>query len=137
MQSDAELTVNQAGVGPGQDPASELIAIVADMTSLIIHVQASARLIAATIERDSVDGNDSGEVIVLDDVTPCYAAARATLYACNAGLDAALQTMLGTLRRREGGTSACTHPRERKETARRPSPRHAPTARPCASWAWL
>jgi hypothetical protein len=87
---------NLANLSPGQDPG--LTSIVADMTSLIRHVQASARLIEAAIQRDfGGDGNETAGVVILDDLTPCYVAASETLSACNAGLDAALQSLLGTL----------------------------------------
>jgi hypothetical protein len=99
MQTATQLARNQVGVDPGQDPATSLMSIVADMMSLIIHVQASARLIEAEIQRDFgwADGNEAADVVVLDDVTPCYATASETLSACNVGLDAALQSLLGTL----------------------------------------
>jgi hypothetical protein len=42
-------------------------------------------------------GNETADVVILDDVTPCYAAASETLSACNASLDAALQSLLCTL----------------------------------------
>jgi predicted RNase H-like HicB family nuclease len=87
---------NPANLSPGEDPG--LMSIVADMTSLILHVRASARLIEAAIQRDcGGDGNETADVVILDDLTPCYAAASETLSACNAGLDAALQSLLGTL----------------------------------------
>jgi hypothetical protein len=75
------------------------MSIVDDMMSLIEHVQASARLVESVIQRDigAADGNDAADVVILDDVTPCYSAAREALNACNAGLDAALQSLLGTL----------------------------------------
>jgi hypothetical protein len=90
---------SQSRLNPGEDPATNLMSIVADVMSLIIHVQASARLIEAVIQRDfgTDDGNDTADVVVLDDVTPCYAAASETLRTCNAGLAAALQSLLGTL----------------------------------------
>jgi hypothetical protein len=99
MHSAMEPARNPANLDPGQDPATGLMSIVADMMSLIIHVQASARLIETEIQRDfgGGDGNETADVVILDDVTPCYAAASKTLSACNAGLDAALQSLLGTL----------------------------------------
>ena len=83
---------------PG-DQAASLMSIVADMMSLIVHVQASARLIEAAIRSnaDSSDTDEASNVIVLDDVAPCYARARTALSACSLGLDAALQSLLGTL----------------------------------------
>ena len=98
MHAATEPARNQAGLDAGEDPATSLMSIVADMMSLIVHVQASARLIEAEIQRDfGGGGNETADVVILDDVTPCYAAASETLSACNAGLDAALQSLLGTL----------------------------------------
>jgi hypothetical protein len=90
---------NDATVSNPGDQTTSLISIVADMMSLIVHVQASARLIEAAI-RSNAEGNNTAEasnVIVLDDVAPCYARADAALSACSVGLDAALQSLLGTL----------------------------------------
>ena len=97
MQTATMPAGNRAGRDTGQDPAASLMSIVADMMSLIVHVQASARLIEAEIRRGDADGKERADVVILDDVTPCYAAACEALSACNAGLDAALQTILGTL----------------------------------------
>ena len=70
--------------------------VVSDLVSLIGHVQASIELIETAIARESSpDGqNDGGDVVVLDDVTPCYAAANAALLACNVSLSTALQSLL-------------------------------------------
>ena len=56
-------------------------------------------LVEAEIERNfgAADVDDSSDVAILDDVIPCYAAAGRTLRTCNAGLDAALQSLLGSL----------------------------------------
>ena len=54
------------------------------------------RLIETEIQRDSGAVDDTADVVILDDVTPCYAAASATLSACNVGLDTALQSLLGS-----------------------------------------
>jgi hypothetical protein len=89
---------NPADFDPGDDPAANLMSIVADMMSLILHVQASARLIDAEIQRDiGADDSEAADVVILDDVTPCYAAVSETLSTCSAGLDAALQSLLGAL----------------------------------------
>jgi hypothetical protein len=90
---------NQAGLDAGEDPATSLMSIVADMMSLIVHVQASARLIETAIQRDfgATDSDNALDVVILDDVTPCYSAASEALSACSVGLDAALQSLLGTL----------------------------------------
>lgn len=99
MQTAMEPARNLSNLAPEKDPADNLMSIVADMMSLIIHVDASARLIEAEIERDfgATDVDDRSDVVILDDVTPCYAAASQTLRTCNAGLDAALQSLLGSL----------------------------------------
>ena len=97
MHTTMEPAGNLAPRTPGQDPATSLMSIVADMMSLIVHVQASARLIEAEIQRSGGNGNETADVMILDDVTPCYAMASETLRACNDGLDAALQSLLGTL----------------------------------------
>ena len=99
MQILMEPARNRANLNPGDDAATTLMSIVADIMSLIIHVQASARLIQAAIRCDfaAPDTNDATDVVVLDDLTPCYAIAGDALTACNIGLDAALQSLLGTL----------------------------------------
>ena len=99
MHTAIEPARNQAGFDPGQGPDTSLTSIIADMMSLIVHVQASSRLIETAIQRGfgAADGNDAADVVILDDVTPCYSAASEALNACNAGLDAALQSLLGTL----------------------------------------
>ncbi len=136
MQTATLAAGNQAGLDCVEDPAAGLMSVVADLMSLIIHVQATARLIEAEIQRDlGIDaGNETADVVILDDVTPCYAAASATLNACNAGLDAALQLLLGILSEAKKPAlrqaSSRTNPRER---ATRPSSRPDPRMRSCAS----
>jgi hypothetical protein len=73
-------------------------AIVSDLVSLIEHVQASLKLIESAIVRETPLGNEElgGNVVVLDDVTPCYIRVNAALNACNAGLGVALHLMLDT-----------------------------------------
>jgi hypothetical protein len=70
--------------------------IVSDVVSLIEHVQASLELIESAIARETSLGDQdaSSNVIVLDDVTPRYAKARAALYSCDADLDIALHFLL-------------------------------------------
>jgi hypothetical protein len=98
MHATIEPARNLAILNPGEDPATSLMSIVADMMSLIVHVRASIRLVDAAIQRDfGGEANETADVVILDDVTPCYAAASETLSACNAGLEAALQSLLGTL----------------------------------------
>jgi hypothetical protein len=74
--------------------------VVSDLVSLIGHVQASIELIETAIARESSQEreDDGGDVVVLDDVTPCYAAANAALLACNVSLSTALQSLLGASR---------------------------------------
>ncbi len=98
MQTTIRSATDATGSHPG-DQATSLISIVADMMSLIVHVQASARLIEAAIRSNAAanDRDEASNVIVLDDVAPCYARADAALSACSVGLDAALQSLLGTL----------------------------------------
>lgn len=90
---------NQASLNPGDDPSASLMSIVADITSLIFHVQGSARLIEAAMQRDidAAGSDDAPDVVILDDVTPCYSTVSKALSACHVGLDAALQALLGTL----------------------------------------
>ena len=70
--------------------------IVSELVSLIEHVQASMKLLEAAIAREAAPGNQeaSGNVFVLDDVTPRYAKASAALNACDAGLGVALHYLL-------------------------------------------
>jgi hypothetical protein len=70
--------------------------IVSDLIGLIGHVQASIKLIEAAIVQESAPGDQADEVVVLDDVTPCYAKANAALIACNVSLSTALQSLLDT-----------------------------------------
>jgi hypothetical protein len=42
MQTATVSARNQAGIDSGKDPAASLMSVVADMMSLIVHVQASA-----------------------------------------------------------------------------------------------
>jgi hypothetical protein len=68
--------------------------IAADLRSLIARIETSMRLIDAAMEQDG-DGSVmiSADIFVLDDVTPRYATASATLNACRAGLGHALQCL--------------------------------------------
>jgi hypothetical protein len=70
--------------------------VVSDLVALIEHVQASLRLIEQEITRETELGSQetSGNVIVLDDVTPPYVRATAALNACDANLAIALHSLL-------------------------------------------
>ncbi len=144
MHTATDPARNQGSIGSGQDTAADLMAVVADMMSLIVQVQASTRLIESAIHRDcEATDEDAGDVVILDDVTPCYAKARDTLAGCKAGLDAALQSLLGTLSeakaRGPAGGGLFTHirvngefPDARDGRAMRPSSHHWLMRRPCA-----
>jgi hypothetical protein len=70
--------------------------IVAELVSLIEHVQASVTLLEAALARETALGNQeaAANVVVLDDVTPRYVKASDALHTCNAGLGAALRFLL-------------------------------------------
>jgi hypothetical protein len=69
--------------------------VVSDVKSLIEHVQASLRLIEQTIARETaLGGQETANVVVLDDVTPCYVRATTALNACDAHLAIALRSLL-------------------------------------------
>ncbi len=72
--------------------------IVGDLGVLMEQVEATKCLIEAAIARESAAGQEelAPNVIVLDDVTPRYAKANATLNACKAGLSVALHILEDT-----------------------------------------
>jgi hypothetical protein len=90
-------------------------AVVSDLVSLIAHVQASVRLIESAIAEESSLGDGDEEIaaniVVLDDVTPRYAKANATLHACNAGLGVALHILLDTWSSKRGANQPAECPR--------------------------
>jgi hypothetical protein len=67
-------------------------AVVADLASLIEHIQASLTLIDTALANEAAAATQepAANVVVLDDVTPCYLKAGAALKACDAGLGVAL-----------------------------------------------
>ena len=71
--------------------------VVSDLVSLIEHMQASMKMLEGAIARELPLGGQeaAGNVIVLDDITPCYVKANAALHACNAGLGVALHFLAG------------------------------------------
>ena len=88
--------------------------IVSELASLIEHVQASMELLEAAIAGESVPGNQeaTGNVFVLDDVTPRYLKASAALSACNASLGVALHYLQDAKNARHGtGELAADQPR--------------------------
>lgn len=70
--------------------------VVSDLVSLLGHVQASLKLIESAVASETFpDHHDAtSNIIVLDDVTPCYAKASAALKACDASLGIALHFLL-------------------------------------------
>ena len=66
--------------------------------SLVEHIQASMKMLETAIAWELPAGDPEAyeDVVVLDDVTPCYMKANAALHACEAGLGAALHCMLDT-----------------------------------------
>jgi hypothetical protein len=69
---------------------------VSDLISLIGHVQSSIKLVESAIVRESSHGDqdNDGNVVVLDDVTPCYAEANSAPIACNVSLSTVLKSLL-------------------------------------------
>jgi hypothetical protein len=96
MQNAAGDGVAQPSLG--QDGAYR--AVVSDLVSLIEHIQNSLRLIERTIARETSPETSPGSpesstnVIVLDDVSPRYMKAVATLQACDINLGIALRSLL-------------------------------------------
>jgi hypothetical protein len=71
--------------------------VVSNLVSLIEHMQASMKMLEAAIARElPLGGQEAADnVVVLDDITPCYVKANAALHACNAGLGIALHFLAG------------------------------------------
>ena len=71
--------------------------VVSDLVSLIEHMQASMKMLEGAIARElPLAGQEIGDnVIVLDDITPCYLKANAALQACKARLGVALHALAG------------------------------------------
>jgi hypothetical protein len=72
--------------------------VISDLMSLVGRIQASMKMLETAIARElpASDPEDYENIVVLDDVTPCYVKANAALHACEAGLGAALHCMLDT-----------------------------------------
>jgi hypothetical protein len=70
--------------------------VVANLKSLIGHVQAGIALVETAIAREFSDGNQeaAADIFVLDDVTPPFEKAHAALKASDTGLGTALQFIL-------------------------------------------
>ncbi|CAN7762475.1 hypothetical protein LJR220_002748 [Bradyrhizobium sp. LjRoot220] len=98
---------NPQGVGIAIEPEDRndtYRSMVADVISLIEHVQASLRLIEHEIARETASGSQDNcaNVIVLDDVTPSYVRATVALKACDANLAVALHSLLDPMASRSG-----------------------------------
>jgi hypothetical protein len=78
-------------------PNDNYSAVVSDLVSLIEHMQASMKMLEGAIARElPLSGQETGgNVVILDDITPCYVKANAALHACKAGLGAALHFLAG------------------------------------------
>jgi hypothetical protein len=88
-------------------------AIVSDLVSVIAHVHASIDLIESAIPAEVPLGYQEigSNVIVLDDLTPRYASARAALRSCQAHLGAALRFLQNTgTPQSETGTAGAAPP---------------------------
>ena len=94
---------NAAGDGVAQAPHDQNAAyraVVSDLVSLVEHVQNSLRLIEQTIARETSPETTPGSpesstnIIVLDDVSPRYMKAAATLQACDVNLGIASRSLL-------------------------------------------
>jgi hypothetical protein len=70
--------------------------VVSDLISLIEHMQASMKMLEGAIARELPQAaQEPGDnVVVLDDVTPCYVKANAALHACQAKLGDALHFLV-------------------------------------------
>lgn len=65
--------------------------IISDLTLIVVQVRRSIALIESEIANEAVPGEEfADDIVVLDDLTPGYARARAVLQQCDAGLCAAL-----------------------------------------------
>jgi hypothetical protein len=73
-------------------------AAVSELVCLIEHVQATMRLVESAMTGEALPGDQevATNIVVLDDVTPRYARAQATLNSCNAGLGIALDILQDT-----------------------------------------
>jgi len=104
---------NAAGGGTPAPTEDLHRAIVSDLMSLIAHVQASVALIESAIPGEAPLGYQEigTNVVVLDDVTPRYASARAALRTCEIHLGAALGFLHDTRTPQPGTRAAAAAPR--------------------------
>ncbi|HTO59636.1 MAG TPA: hypothetical protein VMM15_00125 [Bradyrhizobium sp.] len=78
---------------PREVPHDSGDGLIRELQSLSERVRAVTRAIntAIALERVSTSADTTGDVVVLDDVTPRYLKADSALRACNIHLDSALQ----------------------------------------------
>ena len=101
-------------------------AIVSDLVCLIGHVHASTKLVELDMTGEALPGDPevATNIVVLDDVTPRYVRAQATLNSCNAGLGIALHRIPGHRNTKE---MASPNPAARWKTPSSSWKRSAPT----------
>src|ERR1700753_1394316 len=98
MQRRRPLMHNATGAGVQPDSQNgNYSSVVSDLVSLIEHMQASMKMLEGAIARELPLASQevADNVIVLDDITPCYLKANAALRACKAGLGVALDSLSG------------------------------------------
>jgi hypothetical protein len=88
--------------------------IVSEIVSLVENVKASIKRIDSAIAMEPSHGHQEGaaDFVVLDDVTPCYQNARATLNACGANLEVTLHLLHDNETSQPGGgrSAVCESP---------------------------
>lgn len=88
--------------------------IVVELVSLVEHVEASMKRIDSAIAMEPCFSHQevAANFVVLDDVTPCYQNARATLKTCNASLEVTLHLLLDnqTSQPGTGRSAVCESP---------------------------
>ncbi len=84
--------------GQSDDRNDNSFSVVSNLVSLVDHIRASMKALELAIARElpSLDEETHDNVVVLDDITPCYVKANAALHACEAALGVALNCLLDT-----------------------------------------
>jgi hypothetical protein len=85
--------VKNSGATAQSDDRDDIYrAVVANLASLIEHIQTSLTMLDAAVAREATAAVQelAANVVVLDDVTPLYLKAGAALKACDTGLGVAL-----------------------------------------------
>ena len=96
---------------PSDDRDHIYRAVVADLASLIEHIQASLTMIESALAKEASAAiqDMAANVIVLDDVTPRYLKAGAALKACDAGLGMAMHLLREPMASEPGMSDASHH----------------------------